>query len=81
MQTRTILQANVNRVETWAVPLWREAKNVALRDLIRERDQSTLQAAPVFKLEVFAACQPGDALWNIAMHAIQRSRRRHLGRE
>jgi hypothetical protein len=56
MQTCTILHANVNRVETWAVRLWREAKNVAIRDLIRERDQSTLQTAPVFKLEVFAAC-------------------------
>ena len=56
MQTCTILQPNVNRVQTWAVPLRREAKNVAIRDLIRERDQSTLQTAPVFKLEVFAAC-------------------------
>ena len=80
-QTCTVLQTNVNRVETWAICLWREAQSVAIRDLVRDRDQSTFQAAGIFKLEVFAPREPGDALWNIAVHAIQRSHSRHLGNE
>jgi hypothetical protein len=44
------------------VRLWREAENVAIRDLVRDGDQSTLQTTRVFKLEVFAACESGDAL-------------------
>jgi hypothetical protein len=81
MQICTVLEANVNRVETWTVRLWREAESVAIRDLVRDGDQSTLQTARVFKLEVFASCEPGDALWNIAVHAIQCSHSRHLGSE
>ena len=79
MQTCTVLQANVNRVETWTVRLWREAESVAIRDLVRDGDQSTLQTARILKLEVFATCESGDALWNIAVHAIQCSHSRHLG--
>ena len=81
MQTCTVLQANVNRVETWTVRLWREAESVAIRDLVRDSDQSTLQTARILKLEVFATCEPGDALWNIAVHIIQCSHSRHLGSE
>ncbi len=59
MQTSSLLEANVDHVETWAVHLWREAENVAIRDLIREGDQSTFQTARVFNLEVFTACESG----------------------
>src|SRR6202041_969015 len=81
MQTCTVLQANVNRVETWTVRLGREAESVAIRDLVRDSDQSTLQTARILKQEVFATCESGDALWNIAVHAIQCSHSRHRGSE
>jgi hypothetical protein len=61
MQTCTIPEASVNLVETWAVRLWREAENVAIRDLVRDGDQSTLQTTRVFKLEVFADALRSEA--------------------
>src|SRR6202021_681679 len=49
MQIRTVLQANVNRMETRAVPLWREAESIAIRNLVRDGHESALQTARVFK--------------------------------
>jgi hypothetical protein len=70
MQTCTALQANVNRMETWAVRWWRETESVSIWNVVRDGDQATLQTACVFKFEVFAPRELGDSLGNIAVHAI-----------
>src|SRR5271166_4177085 len=67
--------------QTRTVRMRREAESVRIWNLVRDRDQSTLQTACVLKPEVFASCEQCDRLGNIAVHPIQCSHRRHLGSE